>query len=347
MNIEIAKSTLQNSFVMKREGSIVGVLVSINCTTYNQEEYIADAIESFLMQKTDFEYEILIGEDCSTDNTKKIVLEYVEKYPDKIRMITSESNVGARKNSMRLLESSKGKYIAECEGDDYWIDPHKLQKQADFMVKNPDCTLCFHAAEIVKAPNKKIGRVSKPYTGNTKAPMEDLIFGGGGFCVTASLFYPRRLMEHPPGFYVEAPVGDYPLQMLLASHGYAYYLDECMAVYRSGVKGSWTLRNSMGGNVRGNLISLNEGLIKLLDQFNEYTNYKYNVAITKRKQKLSLELLILKRKKKKQNQCEFNDYSFYTKMKTKMKIMIRCNFPSLFLALADYKDVKKMIRDGK
>ena len=135
----------------KRE--TVSILVSINCITYNQEEYVADAIEGFLMQKTDFDYEILIGEDCSTDNTRKIVEEYAAKYPDKIRLITSERNVGCRKKFTEGFSSnSKGKYIAECEGDDYWIDPYKLQKQVDYLEGNPECTLCFHAAELVRAP---------------------------------------------------------------------------------------------------------------------------------------------------------------------------------------------------
>jgi len=158
----------------------LAVLVSINCTTYNHEMYIADAIESFLMQKTNFDYEILIGEDCSTDNTKKIVEALAKKHPNKIRVITSSKNVGARKNSMRLLENSRGKYIAECEGDDYWTDPYKLQKQMDYMVSHPNCSMSFHASEIIKAPNHATGMVVKPYKQSKKSTVEDIIIGGGG-----------------------------------------------------------------------------------------------------------------------------------------------------------------------
>ena len=107
-------------------------LVSIASITYNHEKFIAQAIDSFLMQETDFDFEIIIGEDCSTDDTLKIIKEYKAKYPDIIKLITSESNVGMMTNFIRTLEACSGKYIALCEGDDYWTDTLKLQKQVNF-----------------------------------------------------------------------------------------------------------------------------------------------------------------------------------------------------------------------
>ena len=108
-------------------------VVSILSITYNHEKYIAQAIDSFLMQETDFDFEIVIGEDCSTDNTRQIINQYKEKYPEKIKLLTSASNVGPNHNFLRTFEACQGKYIALCEGDDYWIDPLKLQKQVDFI----------------------------------------------------------------------------------------------------------------------------------------------------------------------------------------------------------------------
>ena len=113
-------------------------LVSIHCLAYNHKNYIAQAIESFLMQKTNFDYEIIIGEDCSTDGTREIVFDYAKKYPDLIRLVTSDENVGMNENALRTKLAAKGKYIAYCEGDDYWIDPLKLQKQIDFLEANQD-----------------------------------------------------------------------------------------------------------------------------------------------------------------------------------------------------------------
>ena len=113
-------------------------LVSIHCLAYNHKDYISQAIESFLMQKTNFQFEIVIGEDCSTDGTREIVFDYEKKYPDLIRVITSDKNVGMNENALRTKIAARGKYISFCEGDDYWIDPLKLQKQVDFLEANPD-----------------------------------------------------------------------------------------------------------------------------------------------------------------------------------------------------------------
>jgi len=262
----------------------MSILVSINCITYNHEEYIADAIESFLMQKTDFDFEIIIGEDCSLDGTRKIIEGYVIKYPSKIKLITSEKNVGADENDRRVHANSNGKYIAVCEGDDYWTDPFKLQKQVTYMENNPNCTMCFHSAEIVRANKRKTGRIMRPYNKSTVCPTEDIIIGGGSFCPTQSLMYLKRLMDNPPEFLMKAPTGDYPLQMLVASSGYAYYIDEVMSSYRIGVKGSWTETTK----TREKTLVHCEEVIAMLDDFNEYSKYKFSYAITKTKSQVNL-----------------------------------------------------------
>jgi len=118
-------------------------LVSVKMITYNHEAYIAQAIEGVLQQKTDFPIELVIGEDCSTDGTREIVFDFQKKYPDIIRVITSDKNVGVKKNSYRTDKSCRGKYIAYCEGDDYWHHPQKLQKQVDYLENHPECGLVF------------------------------------------------------------------------------------------------------------------------------------------------------------------------------------------------------------
>jgi len=116
-------------------------LVSVKMLTYNHEQYIPQAIEGVLIQKTDFPIELIVGEDRSTDYTREIVLKHQKKYPEIIRVITSEKNVGAWRNSLRTGNACRGKYIAFCEGDDYWTDPYKLQKQVDYLEKHPECGL--------------------------------------------------------------------------------------------------------------------------------------------------------------------------------------------------------------
>ena len=115
--------------------------ISVYMITFNQKEYIGRAIDSVLGQKTSFSFELVIGEDCSTDGTREIVLKYQKRYPDIIRVVTSKKNVGMHKNSVRTIEACRGKYIAFCEGDDYWHDLKKLQKQCQYLESHPECGL--------------------------------------------------------------------------------------------------------------------------------------------------------------------------------------------------------------
>lgn len=119
-------------------------LLSVVTITYNHEPYIAKCIEGVLMQKVNFPIEFIIAEDCSTDGTRAICEKYATKHPKLIRLITSETNIGYNPNELRAMKAAKGKYIAYCEGDDYWTDPMKLQKQVDFLETNPNYSICFH-----------------------------------------------------------------------------------------------------------------------------------------------------------------------------------------------------------
>lgn len=116
-------------------------LVSVKMITYNHEPYIRKAIDCVLMQKMNFPFELVIGEDCSTDGTREIVFDYAKRYPDIIQVITSEQNVGMKKNGRRTGQACRGKYIAYCEGDDYWHRDDKLQIQVDYLESHPECGL--------------------------------------------------------------------------------------------------------------------------------------------------------------------------------------------------------------
>jgi glycosyltransferase involved in cell wall biosynthesis len=133
--------------------------VSVRIITYNHEKYIGSALDSVLMQEVNFPYEIVIGEDCSTDNTRKILLEYKERHPDLIRLLLHEKNTGIHYNIRQTVATCRGRYMAMLDGDDYWTDPHKLQKQVDFLDNNPGCPLCFHSVEV----RHEDGRPSRLY----------------------------------------------------------------------------------------------------------------------------------------------------------------------------------------
>ena len=122
------------------------IMVSVVCITYNHVDYIEEAIKGFVNQKTDFKYEVIIHDDASTDGTTQIVLDYAQRYPNLIKTIIQKENIyNDLSNDLmydNLLPASQGKYIALCEGDDYWIDEYKLQKQVDYMESRPECSLC-------------------------------------------------------------------------------------------------------------------------------------------------------------------------------------------------------------
>jgi glycosyltransferase involved in cell wall biosynthesis len=122
--------------------------------TYNHEKFIAEAIEGVLMQKTDFPIELIIGEDCSTDRTREICIAYQQQYPGIIKLQLPETNKGMTRNFIENMQAAQGKYIALCEGDDYWTDPQKLQKQVDFLEANPGYNLCCHRYKIYNEANK-------------------------------------------------------------------------------------------------------------------------------------------------------------------------------------------------
>lgn len=119
-------------------------VVSIVSITYNHEKFISKMIEGVLMQQTTFPIELIVAEDCSTDRTRDIILEYQKTHPELIKVIISDKNIGAAANERRAILAAKGKYIAFCEGDDYWTEPLKLQRQVDFLEKNPGYCVCFH-----------------------------------------------------------------------------------------------------------------------------------------------------------------------------------------------------------
>ena len=203
--------------------------VNICMITYNHERYISEAIDGILMQECDFEYELVIGEDYSTDNTRKICEQYAAKYPNKIKLLQSVNNWGMNSNFIRTVKECNSKYIALCEGDDYWTDPLKLQKQVDFLEKNKEYSLCFHRAKkisnnkIVTSSFEKI--VSKTYTGMEL--LEDI------FMPTASVMFRNNINEDYLFLDNKKIIyGDIFLWLRIASKGKLFCLEDNMSVYR-------------------------------------------------------------------------------------------------------------------
>ncbi|KOS69858.1 glycosyl transferase family 2 [Lysinibacillus contaminans] len=295
------------------------ILVSINCITYNHEEFIAEAIESFLMQKTNFNYEILIHDDASTDSTAEIIREYEKKYPDLIKPIYQKENQYSKGNPVDRINMrrAKGKYIAICEGDDYWLDPYKLQKQTDYMEKHPECSLCVHGGEVVNASEKKTISYNSANKGNKDFRVEEVIEGGGALFITNSMFYPFKFHSERPKFLDLTSVGDYPLAINLSLLGTVHYLDEFMSAYREGVSGSWTDRNM--SSLKRKTEHYDE-IANMLDEVNQYTNYQYENSINKRKYTDQLFLLLEQGKFREAKTGKYKD--IYLELGYKKKIFI-------------------------
>ncbi len=267
---------LSQKEIMENWGDNTEPLVSVGCITYNHEDYIEEAIQSFLMQKTNFPFEVIIHDDASTDDTAKIIKRYAKKYPNIIKPIFQIENQYSQINGpiypRFVYPKCNGEYIALCEGDDYWTDPFKLQKQVDILEKHSGCSWSFHPAQIVNhiKPTGKICRI----TNNNKVFGEQDIFkiNKTRFSPTASILFRTRHIKQLPNWVLNAPVGDLPLKLYLTTKGKAYYINEAMSAYRINVAVSWNSDYKSNLNKRK---KLHLGLIKMLHSFNIYTKYKY------------------------------------------------------------------------
>lgn len=208
-------------------------LVSVNMLTYNHEPYIAQAIEGVLAQQTDFGVELVIGEDCSTDRTAEICQDYAERYPGRIRLLTQAHNLGMRANNRRTLEACRGRYIAICDGDDYWSDPRKLQMQVDAMEADPACGLCHTCAEVL---DQQTGS-RKPYLKYDPHPSEfDRMMFYTPVCAPTALvrreLIERYYAEVAPERFPQWLADDAPMWLFVASQSKLLWLEATTTVYR-------------------------------------------------------------------------------------------------------------------
>mgnify|MGYP002784576026 CR=1 FL=1 len=213
--------------------------VSVLVMTYNHANFIRKTIDSVLMQQVDFNYEIVISEDFSTDSTREIVIEYQEKFPEKICLILSHKNLHSNEVVARGITACKGEYIALLDGDDYWTSPHKLQKQVDFLANHPECSMCFHNATAFYEDSSKESWI---YTADYQKEMftlEDIWLGN--FIATCSTMFRNRVFGEVPTWYSYFPITDWPLHILNAEQGEIGYINEVMGAYRYHQGGDYSL----------------------------------------------------------------------------------------------------------
>jgi len=258
------------------------IQVSIICNAYNHERYIRDALEGFVKQKTSFDYEVLIHDDASTDHTADIIREYEVLFPDIIKPIYQKENQYSKKipvSASFQYPRVKGKYVAFCEGDDYWIDYLKLQKQFDAMEAHPEVDICAHASITISASDGKEIRKNIRLEKEGLIPTKAVIEGGGGFVASSSVFYRSDLLNHMPLFRQIYGL-DYATQVHGALRGGMYYFSDIMSVYRAGVPDSATQRlvNDISKRIiHGNI------MYHVLEQMDKDTDQKYHKSILRLK----------------------------------------------------------------
>ncbi len=248
------------------------IKVSVSIATYNQAQFIGQAIQSVLDQQTNFAWEIIVGDDCSTDGTQQVILDYQARYPDKIRPLLHERNLGGagKYNALSTFAQSRGQYIATMDGDDYWISPHKLQKQVDFLEAHPDCSTCFHnaqiiwedgtyAPELVNGPDQKEISTIDDLVGETEI----------WFMATSSVMFRNGLLTEYPDWYHQSKSGDIPRYILLAKLGNIGYLPDVMSVYRKNRGGVSFTDSEVDADFLFNRIGMYNGI-------NQELNFKYD-----------------------------------------------------------------------
>lgn len=227
-------------------------LVSVVMITYGHEKFIEEAINGVLMQECNFFVELIVANDCSPDNTDQIINNIIEKHPrgNRINYVKHKNNIGMMPNFIFALNSAKSKYIAVCEGDDYWTDPLKLQQQVNFMEGNSDFSMCFHPVNITMAGKDDFYSYDVPPTDILL--LKDVI--KNHYIPTCSLLFRNGYFKNGlPAWFYRSISGDLPLEILLASYGKTKYLNKIMACYRRN-EGGITQSAAQIANIRSGYI---------------------------------------------------------------------------------------------
>lgn len=274
--------------------------ISVHCITYNQEKFIRQALEGFVSQKVNGSYKVYVADDCSTDGTRTIISEFAEKYPEIIVPIFQTQNKGAISNSIDCIRAQTGEYVAMCEGDDYWTDPMKLQKQVDFLDAHPDYAVCFHPVEVRwenEPERKEIFPTEDFRFHKTTLTADDLV--QHNFMQTNSVMYRWVFpeLESVENFPIGILPGDWFLHLMHAKHGKIGFLPDVMAVYRRHNGGIWQNHP---------LLRYCDKHLLFFDAVDILFDGKYHEILTKQKEGLVRTLFL--------ESVEFRDFKMFEKI---------------------------------
>ncbi len=268
------------------------IAVSIICNAYNHEPYIRDALESFISQKTKFRFEVIVHDDASTDGTASIIREYEKKYPEIIKPIYETENQHSKKIGITReinMPKARGKYIAFCEGDDFWIDDSKLQRQYDILESQPSVVMCCHSTQRINADSKKnLGLLKASINNNGMIDYIDCL-SERNFPHLSSMFFRKQAYLEEPEWFYHLPVGDYPLRSYFLSCGQIYYIHREMSCYRVMSQSSWSKRYRKNYDYQ---FEMNRKMNDFLRKYDEHTGFKYHEFIQNLIQDKSLRISV-------------------------------------------------------
>lgn len=269
---------------MERDSKVENeIMVTVYCLAYNHEKYIRDCLEGFVNQKVNFRFEVIVHDDASTDNTAQIIQEYAEKYPDIIKPILQKENQyskGVNIGKEFLYPNFRGKYIAICEGDDYWCDNSKLQKQVDFLEEHEDYVACVHPTRVDNYMDGTSFEL-RAYNEDCTVKVTDVLSKHTPIFHTTSIFFRRKIYEDIPEMCNNNEMWwDYSRLVMFALYGKIYYINEIMSVYRSLTENSWTFRTRSKKQRKANL-DFPKDMIKALMFVNKYFNNIYQPLLYK------------------------------------------------------------------
>lgn len=319
------------------------IKVSISCMAYNEEKYIAKCLESLVTQKTNFKYEIIVHDDASTDNTANIIREFEKKYPDKIVAIYEEENQYSKHVSTIktiLLPRIRGKYIAFCEGDDYWCDENKLQKQFDYMEQHPECSMCVHNTIIHDLSGKNPDKKFNNYQEIHKMTGKEVFFGWNVH--TTSYFEKAEYLQQPK-LNKRYWFGDYIRLTMAYYYGDVVVFPDVMSVYNAHNKIGLTNTIAMQKDRRLQRIDY-------LKEYNEITNHKFDEIVKLRINDIDFNEMLIEGitnvstkqdfknlKKKIKEHDYYKEYLNNLTNKEKLKFLLKYNCYYVFKIVKNFK----------
>lgn len=270
-NLNNNSSLFQSNKQFENEKYLVSVLI----ITYKHEDYIKECLDGILKQICNFKVEIVIANDCSPDCTDEIVREIMDENHNEtwIKYLNPDKNIGAMQNFINAYANCTGSYIALCEGDDYWTDPYKLQKQIDFFREKPEMVFCFHNADrLIQSTGKIIPYIGLEGYDHLKIITKRKLFKRiGGSYPTASAMFKKSISEGLPPYFQSFGVGDTPLLLLAISKGEIGYLKDSMCIYRT-TETNWSSDNNIFLNKYNNY----QKLLNAYLEFNTFTQNKFH-----------------------------------------------------------------------